>query len=67
LYGGEGISLVWYIVPVAAVLLLALVVGVVCRFYRRRKRSKVGEDGEFSLSEEERRAAIIKSNIVADL
>lgn len=46
-------------------MVLSLIIGLLCCCCRKKK-NRVSKDGDFSMSEEERRAAIVKANILHD-
>ena len=62
-----GFPILTYLILIGAVLSLALVIGFVCRFSKRRKNRRTVKDGDFSVSEEERRASIVKKNVIEDM
>jgi hypothetical protein len=67
LEGDGGFPLWQYAVVIAGILVLALLAGVACRLCSKKNRNRVDKDGDFSMSEEERRATVVKAAILSDM
>lgn len=58
-----------YCIVILGVIFFALIVGVLCRCCAKKlkKRNKITKDGDFSLSEEERRATVVSAHVLNDV
>ena len=63
-----GVPILPIVCSIGGVLVFALIIGIICRCcYLRRKKANKIKDGDFSVSEEETRAGIVKANVLKDI
>jgi len=64
----SGYPIFEWIIFIVAFLILALILGVICRCCCKKKRNRVNKrDQDFSFSEEERRANVIRAHALKDV
>ena len=61
-----GFPILTYVILIAGVLMLALILGVICRCCKKKRKNKI-DGGDFSISEEERRANVVQANVISDI
>ena len=63
----SGFPIYLYIMAIAGILFLALCLVCICRCCCRKKKNRINKNADFSDSEEERRATVVRSAVLSDI